>query len=77
MIHRRLNTLTVAALAALNLALSAEAAVTYRKVALTGDVAEASGGTFTGFTTFSMNSSGEVGPSGAATSPTVADITCT
>lgn len=38
----------------------ANAAVTYRKVALTGDTAEASGGSFTGFTTFSMNSNGEV-----------------
>ena len=39
---------------------SAHAAVTYRKVALTGDTAEASGGSFTSFTTFSMNGNGEV-----------------
>ena len=47
---------------------SAQAAVTYRKVALTGDTAEGSGGSFTSFTTFSMNGNGEVALYGVVSS---------
>ena len=47
---------------------SAQAAVTYRKVALTGDTAEGSGGSFLSFTTFSMNGNGEVALYGVVSS---------
>ena len=71
MIHRKLTTSIVATLAALNLALSAEAAVTYRKVALTGEAAPGiTSSTFSGFTTFSMNSSGKVALYGLVSSLT-------
>ncbi len=56
---------------------TANAAVAYRKVAITGDASPGSGGTFTGFTTFSMNQNGEValfGISSAVISNAVGEV---